>query len=76
MRKDSTTAKLTKLEIQRNKAIAKIQYIACPIACHNPSVAKILNFLLLTHYAAFCNTSRKCIRSFRTASLAPIVRVS
>jgi IS5 family transposase len=27
MRKDSTTAKLTKLEIQRNKLIAKIRYI-------------------------------------------------
>ena len=27
MRKDSTTAKLTDLEIQRNKLIAKIRYI-------------------------------------------------
>ena len=27
MRKNSTTAKLTELEIQRNKAISKIRYI-------------------------------------------------
>ena len=33
MRKDSTTAKLTDFEIQRNKFIAKIRYIACPVAC-------------------------------------------
>jgi IS5 family transposase len=32
MRKDSTTAKLTKLEIQRNKKISKLRYIACPVA--------------------------------------------
>jgi hypothetical protein len=34
MRKDSTTAKLTDFEIQRNKLIAKIRYIACPVAFH------------------------------------------
>ena len=36
MRKDSTTAKLTELKIQRNKAISKIRYIACPVACQSP----------------------------------------
>jgi IS5 family transposase len=35
MRKDSTTAKLTRLEIQRNKPIAKIRYIAHPAACQS-----------------------------------------
>ena len=31
MRKNSTTAKLTDLEIQRNKKISKLRYIACPV---------------------------------------------
>jgi len=31
MRKDTTTAKLTELEIQRNKKISKVRYIACPV---------------------------------------------
>ena len=31
MRKDSTTAKLTDLEIERNKRISKVRYIACPV---------------------------------------------
>jgi IS5 family transposase len=35
MRKDSTTAKLTDFEIQRNKLIAKFRYIACPVACQD-----------------------------------------
>jgi len=30
MRKDSTTAKLTEYEIERNKKISKVRYIACP----------------------------------------------
>ena len=32
MRKDSTTAKLTEYEIERNKKISKVRYIACPVA--------------------------------------------
>jgi hypothetical protein len=31
MRKDSTTAKLTEREIERNKKISKVRYIACPV---------------------------------------------
>ena len=31
MRKDSTTAKLTPYEINRNKKILKVRYIACPV---------------------------------------------
>jgi IS5 family transposase len=31
MRKNSTTAKLTELEIQRNKAFSKIRYQYCPV---------------------------------------------
>jgi IS5 family transposase len=31
MRKDTTTAKLTALEIERNKQISKVRYIACPV---------------------------------------------
>ena len=30
MRKDSTTANLTEFEIERNKEIFKVRYIACP----------------------------------------------
>ncbi len=32
MRKDTTTAKLTEYEIERNKQIAQNSYIACPAA--------------------------------------------
>ena len=31
MRKDSTTAKLTEFEIERNKKISKVRYIARPV---------------------------------------------
>ena len=31
MRKDSTTAKLTDSEIERNKKISKVRDIACPV---------------------------------------------
>ena len=33
MRKDSTSAKLTEFEIERNKKISKVRYIACPVEC-------------------------------------------
>ena len=35
IRNDSTTAKLTELEILLNKAIFKIRYIACPAPCQD-----------------------------------------
>jgi len=31
MRKNSTTAKITEFEIERNKKISKVRYIACPV---------------------------------------------
>ena len=41
-----------------------------------PTLHKFWGFCFFFYHAAFCNTSRKCSRSFRTASLALSVRVS
>ena len=35
MRKNTTTAKLTSYEKERNKKISKVRYIACPVAYEN-----------------------------------------
>jgi IS5 family transposase len=44
MRKDSSTAKLTEYEIERNKKLSKIRYIVCPVVIQQlyPSQPKMM----------------------------------
>lgn len=69
IRWESTTTKLTELEVQRNKGISKIRYVACAVACHdNDALSPNIIYSSEVLFAFLFGTKKKRGKSTTSAS--------